>query len=124
MTEKRPEDVIAHLLSVLDEEPQDADASSARAWLTELRTPLIAAGVDSLVSLTQGVAAGKTDQELARAMAQLTPAQLVAVAQASAKDLALLGDQVARQAGLWQLTKDKLTSGAASLLVRGLMLAL
>ena len=124
MTDKRPEDVIAHLLTVLDEEPQDADASSARAWLTELRAPLIAAGVNSLVSLTQGVAAGKTDQELARAMAQLSPAQLVAVAQASARDLARLSDQAARQAGLWQLTKDKLTSGAASLLVRGLMLAL
>jgi hypothetical protein len=116
--------VIDGLLRTLEEETQGEDSSVARAWLQDLRTPLVMAGVDTIVSLTQATAAGKTDEELEKAMAQLTPAQLVEVARANATALARLEDQVVRQAGLWKLTKEKLTSGAASLLVRGLILVL
>lgn len=116
--------VIDSLLRTLEEEPQGADASAARAWLQDLRTPLVMAGVDTIVSLTQATAAGKTDAELERVMAQLTPAQLIEVARANSAALARLEDQVMRQAGLWKLTKEKLTAGAASLLVRGLILVL
>lgn len=118
------DNVLTVVVRSLDALPESEDAARAREWIKELRTPIAMAGIETFTSIAHAAAAGRIKEEADRRLAQLSTQQLVRVAEANAKSLARMRDEVARQAGLWQLAKARLTSGAAALIVKGLVLAL